>query len=245
MLFLVLCCFVLWTYPKLCYGSSPGTYDDRFYQKDYRPEVVNWYGGKRILAPDTPYVAAVKSNQLYFIDKKFSPASAAYIKEQLEHTNPIEPHEYFYIDEVDATAEVRDSRTHETKFKFNPAYARVLYADRINRMNPTLDLPVHEPAGEWLVTYEIGGGRLDRRGVCSNYGCEDNSDCLLSSGGLCSECSPGRIDNECVLGNQNAIGACHISGCIEAVDTPKNDAEKDSDYYKRMDLLHWQPSHSE
>ena len=237
-------CFVLTTFPKLCYGSSPAIYDERYHQKDYVPDVVDWYGGKRIVAPDTPYIAAVSPNQLYFIDKKFDHASAAVIKEQLERLNGIEPHEFSYIDEIDATAEIKNSKTKETVFKFNPAYARVFFAEIINRKNATLDLPLHEPAGAWLVTYKVGGGRLGERSLCADCGCEDNSDCLLASGGLCSLCVSGRVDNSCALGTTNAIGVCHPHACASVADTPKHEGETDTDYYKRMDLQHWQQAHT-
>ncbi|KAH7165328.1 hypothetical protein EDB81DRAFT_865463 [Dactylonectria macrodidyma] len=97
---------------------------------------------------DTLYVAAAGTNQLYFIDTRFDPETAQHIKEHIERaTVPGEPDEVISIDEISATAEVRNTLTNETVFVSDPPYARVLFVAGINRLNPKLKLPEYEPAG--------------------------------------------------------------------------------------------------
>ncbi|QKX53643.1 uncharacterized protein TRUGW13939_00722 [Talaromyces rugulosus] len=124
-------------------------------------------------------------------------------------------------------------------FVFDPPYARVMFAKGINRHNPELKLSEHEPAGDWLVAYDIVTVLTKRTGYCSSYGCYYDSDCVVQSGGVCTLCQHYRVDNYCSGGMTNAIGICHPKGCLKAVDTPKKDGEMDASYYQRMDELHW------
>ncbi|KAK1991269.1 hypothetical protein LX36DRAFT_358522 [Colletotrichum falcatum] len=127
------------------------------YRVNYVPKFVDAWHGPQIEAPDTPYVAAAGRNQLYFIDTRFGPETAKHIKKQIEWAAvPVGPHDVVRIDEVSATAEVRDSRTNETLFVFDPAYVKILFAEGINKRNPELKLPEHELAGGCLATYDIG-----------------------------------------------------------------------------------------
>ncbi|KAH7115421.1 hypothetical protein B0J13DRAFT_590419 [Dactylonectria estremocensis] len=127
------------------------------YQGNYVPKVIDTWHGLQVVAPDTPYVAAAGRNQLHFIDTRLDPETAKHIKEQIERASvPGDPDEVIHIDEILATAEVKNTLTGETVFVFDPCYARVLFARGINKRNPKLKLPEHEPAGDWLVTYDIG-----------------------------------------------------------------------------------------
>ncbi|EED16208.1 hypothetical protein TSTA_013140 [Talaromyces stipitatus ATCC 10500] len=65
------------------------------------------------------------------------------------------PGEHIAINEVTATAEMKKSVTGETVIVFDPPYAMVLFAEGINRRNPELKFPENEPAGDWLVTYNL------------------------------------------------------------------------------------------
>ncbi|KAJ0296882.1 hypothetical protein COL516b_011269 [Colletotrichum fioriniae] len=129
------------------------------YRGTYVPNFIQAWHGPQIVAPDTPYVAAAGKNSLYFIDTRFEASVAEHIKTQIEWaTVMVGPEEVIAIDEVEATAEVRNSVTGETVFVFDPAYARVLFARGINRRNLDIQLPELELelAGDWLVTYESG-----------------------------------------------------------------------------------------
>ncbi|KAL0929895.1 uncharacterized protein CTRU02_215104 [Colletotrichum truncatum] len=126
------------------------------YRENYVPNFINAWHGPQIVAPDTPYVAAAGRNKLYFIDTRFDPETAKHIKEQIEWaTVSFGPENLIKIDEISATAEVKNSRTNETLFVFDPSYARVLFAKGINKRNPELKLPEPEPASDFLVTYDI------------------------------------------------------------------------------------------
>ncbi|KAJ5651162.1 uncharacterized protein N7484_004885 [Penicillium longicatenatum] len=167
-----------------------------------------------------------------------TPASI-HIKNQIERATIPIPDEYTAIDEITATAEKRNRKTGETTFVFDPPYARVLFAKGINKRNTELKLPEHEPAGDWLVSYDLDKvsgnnltNRVTKRVVCSNFGCYTDAHCRVPS-------AMNRVDNECDAGrNVNAIGSC-IRLCTKAVDTPKEDGETDASYYERMDKLHW------
>ncbi|KAK1725151.1 uncharacterized protein BDZ83DRAFT_577068 [Colletotrichum acutatum] len=144
------------------------------YRGTYAPNFIEAWHGPQIVAPDTPYVAAAGKNSLYFIDSRFDSDVAEHIKTQIERaTVVVGPEEVIAIDEIEATAEVRNSVTGETVFVFDSAYARVLFARGINRRNPKIQLPELELAGDWLVTYESGlaAKREDRQ-----TGGERNSD---------------------------------------------------------------------
>lgn len=184
-----------------------------------------------------------------------------HIKEQLEGLVAKE-NGYWYIDEIDATAERRDP-SGKTLFTFNPAYARVFFAESMNARNPSLNLPVHEPAGDWLVVYDVQntavGGKAKRIGTgltprdsqtrslfqkrddCEELGCNTDDDCH-NANKTCDSCDHGRVDNNCRDGGLvNAVGRCAAGStiCKMAVDTPRLEGESDADYYQRMDTLHW------
>ncbi|RAO74363.1 uncharacterized protein BHQ10_010375 [Talaromyces amestolkiae] len=213
------------------------------YRGSYVPKTIETWYGRQVIAPDTPYVATAGPNQLYFIDTRFDNETASHVKEQIEKASIPKVDGYFYIDEISATVEIKNSETNETTFVFDPPYARVIFAQKINKRNPELKLPEHEPAGDWLVTYDVGTRLSDDVGTftyCSELGCGTDQACVDQSGGICNFCDIGRVDNECaVVGNPNKVGMCGENGCVKPVDTPKEDGETDSDYYQRMDKLHW------
>ncbi|OJZ84297.1 hypothetical protein ASPFODRAFT_208812 [Aspergillus luchuensis CBS 106.47] len=136
-----------------CEGSP--TLQEEYRNSSYVPEVIETSLGRRIVAPDTPYVAAAGRNVLYFIDTRFDPETAQHIKLQIEKASVPQPDEYIAIDEIEATAEIKNSVTGETTFVFDPVYARLLFARGINRHNPDIKLPEYEPAGDWLVVYDL------------------------------------------------------------------------------------------
>ncbi|OJJ99127.1 hypothetical protein ASPACDRAFT_120262 [Aspergillus aculeatus ATCC 16872] len=136
-----------------CEGSP--NFQEEYHNSSYVPEVIETVLGRQVVAPDTPYVAAAGTNALYFIDTRFDPETAQHIKLQIEKASVPQLDEYIAIDEMEATAEVKNRVTGETTFVFDPHYARVLFARGMNRHNPDLELPEHEPAGDWLVTYNL------------------------------------------------------------------------------------------
>ncbi|KAJ5924248.1 hypothetical protein N7466_008435 [Penicillium verhagenii] len=138
---------------QLCESSS--VYQEEYRDSSYVPDVIETAYGFQIVAPDTPYVAAAGKDQLYFIDTCFNPDTAQRIKNQIERATIPAPDEYFAIDEISATAEVRNRKTGETTFVFDPPYARVFFAEGINKRNPELKLPEREPAGDGLVAYDL------------------------------------------------------------------------------------------
>ncbi|KAK1979339.1 hypothetical protein LZ30DRAFT_597156, partial [Colletotrichum cereale] len=100
---------------------------------------------------------------------------AKHIKEQIEWaTALIGPEDVINIDKISATAEVRNGLTNETRFVFDPLYARVFFARGINRRNPKLNLSEHEPAGDWLVIYDVGATRIESR---PDYGWNNKDGC--------------------------------------------------------------------
>lgn len=125
------------------------------YRGNYVPKFVDAWNGQQIVAPDTPYVAAAGRNQLYFLDTRLDPETASHVKEQIERARVGAPEEVISIDEISATAEVKNTTTGETVFVFDPVYARVLFAKGINKRNPEIKLPEYESAGDWLVTYDV------------------------------------------------------------------------------------------
>ena len=215
---------------RACEGSP--TYQEE-YRGTYTPDFITTKSGYQVVAPDT---------QLYFIDTRFDTETARHIKLQIERATIQNSDEYIAIDELSATAEIKNSITGETVFTFDPPYARVLFAKGINRHNPDIKLPEHEPAGDWLVTYDMNtalNATLDRRALyCYDYGCNNRQDCISQSNGNCNLCHQYRIDNECDVVNANAIGACRLI-CDKAVDEPRQEGETDASYYQRMDALHW------
>lgn len=207
------------------------------YRSNYVPNFINTELGPQLVAPDTPYVAASSQSSLYFIDTRHDAETAQHIKNQVERAMVAHPGEYISIDEIAATAEVKNSNG-ETVFVFDPPYARVLFAEGMNRHNPSLKLSEHEPAGDWEVTYGHDTLLTKRYDDCSAYGCQRGSDCIRQSRGNCRHCHHYRTDNECEYGIVDAIGAC-IRICSKAADTPRQDGETDASYYQRMNKLHW------
>ncbi|KAJ6186424.1 hypothetical protein N7519_007725 [Penicillium mononematosum] len=144
------------------------------YRGNYVPKVIKTGYGLQVVAPDTPYVAAAGPNKLYFIDTRFDAETAKHVKQQIEKETVPDPEEYIAIDEVSATAELKNSVTGETTFVFDASYARVLFAKGINRHNPEIKLPEHEPAGDWLVTYDLDKILAKRNDSCYDLGCHSN-----------------------------------------------------------------------
>ncbi|KAJ5712045.1 hypothetical protein N7488_006201 [Penicillium malachiteum] len=152
MLFLLFTSMLLASFQK-CEGSP--TYQEEYRNDSYIPNFIETPFGYQILAPDTPYVAAAGRNHLYFIDTRYDDASAQHIKTQIERASIPIPNKYTAIDEITATAEIKNSKTGETTFVFDPVYARVFFAKGINKRNPDIKLPEPEPAGDWLVAYDV------------------------------------------------------------------------------------------
>ncbi|GIJ92629.1 hypothetical protein Asppvi_001907 [Aspergillus pseudoviridinutans] len=135
-----------------CEGSP--TFQEE-HRGSYVPKVIKTGYGLQVVAPDTPYMAAAGPDKLNFIDTRFDPETAKHVKEQIEKATVPNPEEYVAIDEISATAELKNSVTGETTFVFDPPYARVLFAKGMNRSNPELKLPEDEPAGDWLVACDL------------------------------------------------------------------------------------------
>ncbi|KAL1905798.1 hypothetical protein Sste5344_008475 [Sporothrix stenoceras] len=208
-----------------CEGSP--VYQKEYYPgSGYVPQFADTPLGPLIIAPDTPYVAAAGRNRLYFIDTRFDTASAKHIKLQIEMLSVPGENLYLYVDDLNATAEVRNRATGETVFHFDPAYARVFFANIMNRGNPTLQLPEHGPAGDWVVTYPRDDSKplvaLAHRADHARDPCDEHS-----------------CDTDAEYQIQNVVGKCHKAHCTKAVDKPRNDGETDASYYQRMDTLHW------
>jgi hypothetical protein len=200
--------------------SAKPTFHDTYRSPDFTPKFRQTDMGPRIVSPDTPYVAAAGRHHLYYIDMRFSPEDAAHIKAQVEHAWTMKGDEHHFVDEIEATAEKRNAAG-EVVFVFDPPYARVLFADFINRHNPDIKLPEHGPAGERLVSYRPGdeGNQLETREACE-------------------ACSFGRADNKYAVGNPDSTGISHPL-CGKKVDTARFEGETDANYYRRMDKLHW------
>ncbi|KAJ6149123.1 hypothetical protein N7471_000322 [Penicillium samsonianum] len=211
-----------------CEGSP--TFQEE-YRGSYVPKVIEIELGLQVVAPDTLYVAAAGRNQLYF-NTQLDTETAKHVKEQIEKASVPKPDEYIAIDEVFATAEIKNHVTGETTFVFDPAYARVLFAKGMNRHNPELKLPEPEPAGDWLVTYDLDNILMKRADSRDDLGF-----------GNCRICDHYRGNNESTVHYDqpptNAIGICHPKLCSKAVDTLKEDGETEASYYERMDKLHW------
>lgn len=167
-----------------CEGSP--TFKDEYRSSSFVPQVVDSWRGLQVVSPNTPYVAAAGKNHLYFLDTRFDPETAGHIKEQIERAMVPKPDEYFFIDEIAVTAELKNGVTNETTFVFDPPYARVLFASGINMRNPSLKLPEHEPAADWLRTYDLESvtaavaslaSTKEKRRSCSDYSCSSSADC--------------------------------------------------------------------
>lgn len=230
---------------KACQGSP--TFQEEYRHPEYKPGFIQRGYSHDIVGPDTPYVAVAGTRQLYFIDTRHDPSTAAHIKAQIEHAFTGEDDEYIKVDELKATAEVRNRKTGQTTFVFDPPYARVLFAAGINQRNPDIKLPEHKLAGDWLVTYSpppTGTSTLEKRRPCTDYQCDSNADCRRMTFDVCTVCVQYRLDDICHSGTSNAIGICHPA-CGRKVDTPRHDGETDAEYYQRMDKLHWGDESSE
>ncbi|KAJ5894361.1 hypothetical protein N7495_006052 [Penicillium taxi] len=225
MLFLLFISILLSPF-RLCAGSP--VYHEYYRNSSYVPDII---------APDTLYVATTGRDSLYFIDTRFDHDTAQYIKNQIEAMTFAGPDDYVAIDEFEATAAIKNRKTGETVFTFDPPYARVFFASGINRNNPELKLPKHEPAGNWQVTYDLNE-ITDAQIICSAYDCDTDAECRAISYKY-DLCHGYRLANGCEdSGTTNAIGSC-IRICVRAVDTPREDGETDTSYYQRMDKLHW------
>ncbi|KAJ5148342.1 Regulator of nonsense-mediated decay UPF3 [Penicillium atrosanguineum] len=126
-----------------CEGSP--TFQEE-YRGSYVPTVIKTGDRLQVVAPDTPYVAAAGPNKFYFIGTRFNTETAKHVKEQIEKATVPSPKEYIAIDEVSATAGLKNSLTGETTFVLTPI---------MPGRNPELKLPEHKPAGDWLVTYDL------------------------------------------------------------------------------------------
>ena len=112
--------------------ESPRTFKKAFtYHK-----VLETGFGLQVVAPDTPYVAVAGLNKLYFIDTLFDPESAQHVKEKIENAAIPMSDTHIFIDEIVATAKVNNVVTGETRFVFDPTYARVLFGRVMNRRKP-------------------------------------------------------------------------------------------------------------
>jgi len=152
MLFLLI--FIMLLSPfRPCEGAA--TYQEEYRDSSYVPNVIETAYGFQIVASDTPYVAANGRNRLYFLDTRLDSDHARHIKNQIEKATVPNPDEYLKIDEISATAERKNRKTGETTSIFDPFYARILFAKGINARNPELKLPEPEPAGDWLVAYDL------------------------------------------------------------------------------------------
>lgn len=166
--------------------------------------------------------------------------SARHIKEQLENLVP-DQNGCWFIDEIKATAERKDAAG-KTLFTFNPAYARVLFENSMNSRNPSLKLPVHEPAGDWLVVYDVKnaavGGKAQRIGTGLN---PRDSNKKYDQENLCNKRQHVDSDrgNDRVVNDGVRCASGSSSSFKAAVDTPRFEGETDSEYYQRMDTLHW------
>lgn len=138
--------------------DGPPSYQEEF-RGSYKPTFIDTKFGPRIVSPDTPYVAAAGRNLLYFLDTRFDERTALHIKTQIEAAYIPRPEEHIFIDEFKATAERRTAATKETVFTFDPVYARVLFAEGINKRNAEIKLPEYElGGGDWLVKYIFDDG---------------------------------------------------------------------------------------
>lgn len=137
-------------YPEEC-----PVYQEEYRKTSYVPAVIKTSYGLQIVSPDTPYVAAIGLNKLYFIDTRFDILTAQHIKNQIERASIPVPNEYTAIDEITTKAERKNRVTGETTFVFDPIYARALFAKGINKRNPYAELPEYEPSRDSMVEYDL------------------------------------------------------------------------------------------
>ncbi|CAK7217437.1 hypothetical protein SCUCBS95973_003151 [Sporothrix curviconia] len=155
-MFLALLSMMLFHPFRPCEGST--VYQKEYYPgSGYVPQFADTPLGPLIIAPDTPY----------------------HIKLQIETLSVAGENLYLYVDDLNATAEVRSHATGKTVFHFDPVYARVFFADIMNRGNPALQLPEHGPAGDWVVTYPHDGSKplvtLAHRADDARDSCDEHS----------------------------------------------------------------------
>lgn len=266
MLFLLFVSMILSSF-RPCEGCP--TYQEEYRNSSYVPTFIGTPFGFQIIAPATPYVAAAGRNSLYFIDTCFDHDSAQHIKNQIERATIPLPDEYTAIDEITATAEQRNGKTGETTFVFDPPYVRVMFAEGINKHNPELKLPEHEPAGDQLVTYDLDAIKGEKNTALKNDKQDkylvvieayllvgnnlsqatkrvvcSNFECYtnahcIESCTSCDPCQDYRVDNESCASHNIHATGPRTRFCTKAVDTPKEDGETDASYYERMDKLHW------
>ncbi|KGO46495.1 hypothetical protein PEX1_041710 [Penicillium expansum] len=159
MLFLPLITTLLLSRLASCGGTPAPCGCTPIYAEEYRgsyvPKVIDTEFGPQVVAPDTPYVAATGPNELYFLDIRTTPETARHAKENLERARLPKVNEYVAIDEILATAEIRNRVTNKTIFVFDPVYARIFFSRGMNKKNPDLKLPEYEPPGDWVVTYDL------------------------------------------------------------------------------------------
>ncbi|KAJ9482312.1 hypothetical protein VN97_g11129 [Penicillium thymicola] len=139
--------------------EGPPTFQEE-YRGSYVPRVIKTGFGLQVVAPYTPYVAVAGKDKLYFINTRLDTETAKHMKEKIEKASVPKEDEYIAIDEISATAEVKNVVTGETTFVFDPSFARIAFARGMNRHNPELKLPEPEPAGDWLVTYDLDNSLL-------------------------------------------------------------------------------------
>ncbi|KAJ5704212.1 hypothetical protein N7493_011350 [Penicillium malachiteum] len=214
--------------------GSP-TYQEEYRNDSYVPNFMETPFGYQIVAPASPYVAAAGRNHLYFIDTRYDDASAQHIKNQIERASIPIPNEYTAIDEITATAEIRNGKTGETTFVFDPAYARVFFAKGINKRNPDIKLSEHESVGNWLVAYDV-----DK--IIDTYISAGNNDLTSHVVKRVHAISAMKTESTTsVTLAANVLGSC-IRFCTVVDDTPREEDETDVEYYiyARMNKLHWQ-----
>jgi hypothetical protein len=218
------------------------------YRGDYRPEVIQGELGPQIVAPDTPYVAAAGRNRLYFIDTRHTREDAAHIKEQIEQASVPRHNNRVEVNERTGLVQNIDAATGKVLFTFDPTYARVLFAHLLNAFNAEFEIPVHSPAGDQLVTYDVETGQVVRTGEapalaarkpCGSYTCWSDDSCRIETNWVCDKCQRIAGNLRCSTSIQNFIGGCPGKVCSRAVDESRQIGETYATFHKRMDEKHW------
>jgi len=82
----------------------------------------------------------------------------------------------------------------------------------MNKHNPELKLPKHEPAGDWLVTYDadrvtsLDTMKPPQVDTCNHHSCLNDAKCHQHQ---CKTCESHRVENGCKTPLANAVGLCH------------------------------------
>ncbi|TQN69138.1 hypothetical protein CSHISOI_06388 [Colletotrichum shisoi] len=135
---------------RLCEGSP--TFQEN-HRVNYVPNLIDAGNGPQIVAPDKPYVAAAGRNQLYSIETRLDPETAKHIKEQIQWA-------------------IGDGPTNETLFVFGPQIRQgAVCKKESTSATQNFKPPEHEPAGDWLVAYDVDNPLTKRTGSCYNHGC--------------------------------------------------------------------------